>query len=211
MPAGPANVSYPTIAGLGPVVPSFAGGNAIAAQVVSAYVVSEDTRIPGAIVIDPLNAAAFYSGKHPLMHPVPGNAEPPEIKNAEASQRVAQREGPNAWKRRPPPSFDDSVKFGNRPEQKPFARPWNRKFIPPLALFNDASQWVNTLLLNRPMTWWGANGIGLKPPAKSTWLSTPPINTQNLGAGNLNLQLQLGNIMIQQQQLSLSASNFMSG
>lgn len=208
--ASPVNVSYPTIAGIGPAVPSFAGGPPIAVAVVSARVVSEDTIIPGALVIDPRQAGAYYAGKRGAQYPVPGDQEPLQIASRAISERQATAANPNAWKRRPAVKMSDAVMFGRGKPQAPFAYPWNKKFIPPLALFNDASQWVNKLLLHAPMTWYGANGIGLRPPAKSNWFSPPPKNTTNLAAGQLNLQLQLGQMMIQQQQLQLTAANFMS-
>jgi hypothetical protein len=204
------NLSYPTIAGIGPATPSFSGGPVIAANVVTARVISEDTRIPGALVIDPAIAAMYYAGKRRAEFPVPGNSEPPIVASKEIAQRLAQREGPNAWKLPEAQKMSNATMFGTRKPQTPFKYPWNKKLIPPLALFNDASQWVNRLMFNKPNTPWSAAGIGLRPPRKSTWMSSPPINTTNLAAGQMNLQLQLGQIMIQQQQLSLSAANYYS-
>ena len=80
------------------------------------------------------------------------------------------------------------------------------RFIPPLALFNDASQWVNTLMFNRPMPF--NMNPDSNPPLRAQYFTPPPINVENAAAGNLNLQTQLGSIDIQAAQLSLYSDNY---
>ena len=83
------------------------------------------------------------------------------------------------------------------------------KFIAPLALFNDASQWVNLLHFVRPvpMTQTGNS----MPPLAAQYFTPPPITVSALAAGQANLQQQLGDVTIQAQNLTTQASNFFGG
>lgn len=83
------------------------------------------------------------------------------------------------------------------------------QFIPPLALFNDASQWVNRKMFNRPMSWSNSGDSG--PILTAQYFTPPPQNASNLSAGNLNLQRQYGTIAIQAQRLTEQASNYFGG
>jgi hypothetical protein len=172
-----------------------------------------DQSITGAAVINPAAAADMLTGSLHVKFPAPGgiggDQEPLEVKSKVVSQTLATRWGPNAWKKRTLDSTSNDVRFGSNKPQKPFLRPWNKKFIAPLALFNDASQWVNTLLLHQPMQ---ASGNGNSMPnLKAQYFTPPPISTNNLAAGTLNAQLQLGTLAIQAQQLTISASNYFGG
>lgn len=118
-------------------------------------------------------------------------------------------QGPTAWDKRTLPAGSNNVRFGVNKPQKAAPVPWVKKFIPPLALFNDASQWVNILMFNRPMTPWG--GGDSDPPLHAQYFTPPPIETNNLSAGTMNVQLQLGQIAIQSQQLTIQASNYFGG
>lgn len=108
-------------------------------------------------------------------------------------------QGPAAFKSRPPvlPNAGPNPNIsGDRA----------MKLIPPLALFNNASQWVNKLFFNRPMTFMQAPDSN--PPLRAQYFTPPPIQIANLAAGALNLQLQLGGLTNQAAQLSNDASNY---
>jgi hypothetical protein len=185
-----------------------AGGGTGPATTLLGDVGTSDAVIRGALSINPAYAADFVSGRYSIEFPVPGDNRPSEAGKAAANQ-MATQQGPNAWKKRTLPAMSDPVLFGNNQPQAPFKHPWNKKLIPPLALFNDAAQWVNRLMFNAPMTWFGANTSD--PPLKAQYFTPPPINTNNLAAGTLNLQLQLGQMAIQAQQLTLDASIYFGG
>lgn len=172
-------------------------------------VVVSDRTIPGAVALNPALAADFYQGRFLPFDSRPGGQEPLETTDKVTSQYLASYNSPNYWKSQPAPAMSNAILFGNGKPQTPVSHPWIKKFIPPLALFNDASQWVNLLFFVQPMTWFGA--ATSFPPLVAQYFTPPPINTDNLGAGKLNLQLQLGNIAIQAQQLTISASNFFGG
>jgi|SRR5271166_1256870 len=205
-----------------PVDPSRTGGPP-APDTVASYVPSEDTVIPGAMQINPAFAGDFYAGRFLVQRPIPGNNEPAMVKDRLVSQYLASSNSPNFWDKQTLPATSDAVRYGpGKKAQAPLnsggagtpigGRPLganpaaNRKFIPPLALFNDAAQWVNRLMFNQPMTWFDA--ATSNPPLKAQYYSPPPINTHNLAAATLNLQMQLGRMAIQAQQLSISASNY---
>jgi hypothetical protein len=100
-----------------------------------------------------------------------------------------------------PPFAQDPGPAPNQQDQQVVLR-----FIPPLALFNDASQWVNVLMFNRPLPFNG--NPDSNPPLRAQYFTPPPINIKNAAAGNLNLQTQLGSIDIQAAQLSLYSDNY---
>jgi len=119
------------------------------------------------------------------------------------SVRAATEGAPGNVKSRPA----NQMKFW--PAQ-PFMRyPWRKKFIPPLALFNDASQWVSTLALIPSMTRFGA--ATSDPPIKAQYFTPPPIELNGLAAGQLNLQLQYGALVNQAALLTVDASNYFGG
>lgn len=177
-----------------------------------------DVNIPGALKINPAMAPAYFDGRYASQSPRPNaNIKPLQVTNKVLSQTWATEGGHNAWKKRTLAAMSNAVLFGNAKPQKPVKVPWNKVFIPPLALFNDASQWVNRLMFNQPMQ---ASGSGnsmpnLMAPFASMLVGTgnngKPIITNNLAAGTLNAQLQLGNLAIQTQQLTISASNYFGG
>jgi hypothetical protein len=85
-----------------------------------------------------------------------------------------------------------------------------QQFIPPLAMFNDASQWVNHLLFHRVLPW--LMNPDSNPPLRAQYAVGPrPINVHNAAAGQMNLQLQLGNLTIQAEALTMDASNYFGG
>ncbi len=185
---------------------------------------TSDVYIRGGLTINPAYAADFYAGRYFIERPIPGDTEAPNPPSKIVSQEQATIQSPNAWKKQTAPAMSNAVLFGDAMPQAPLlsggpkggaavrvgyngASPAaNRKFIPPLAMFNDASQWVNRLLFHKPMTWFDADTSN--PPLKAQYYSPPPINTNNLAAGTLNLQMQLGRMAIQAQQLTISASNY---
>jgi hypothetical protein len=207
LPPAYSGLPYPTVAGLGTIVPSATGGPAASSYVTGK--VRSDKFIAGAANINPAYAADFVSGNYYVEFPQPGSGEPIFPKGKVASQTIATQAGPDAWKSRDPQPLAPSLIGATAAAQAPLKRPWNKKFIPPLALFNDASQWVNTLLLNQASTWFGA--ATSDPPLKAQYHSPPPINVDNFAAGTLNLQLQLGTIALQAQQLTIAASNYFGG
>lgn len=83
------------------------------------------------------------------------------------------------------------------------------RFIPPLALFNDASQWVDRLYFNRPMPF--NMNPDSNPAMRAQYFTPPPVVVSQAAAGNLNLQLQYGMIDIQAARLSEDASNWFGG
>lgn len=190
-----------------PVDPSITGGPP-ASNWVTSYVPSEDTVIPGALQINPAFAGDFYAGRFLIERPIPGDSTLTNPKSKVDAQNEQIVQSPNAWKKRLPPR--EAIQFGPGVKPQPlFKYPWNKKFIPPLALYNDAAQWVNRLMFHRPMTWFDADTSN--PPIKAQYFSPPPVNTYNLAAATLNLQMQLGNMAIQAQQLTVSASNYFGG
>lgn len=206
-------VSYPTLV---PTPPAGGGvGLPQAKNVVPWSQQFSDQSIRGAAKVNPAFAPYMVAGRFTPEFPVPGNNEPGEVKSKPVAQNLATQGAPNAWKKRTLAAMSNAVMFGGGKPQKPFKVPWNKAFIPPLALFNDASQWVNRLMFNRPMD---AHDNGSSdPPLRSVLYSLPmalygkPLNTNNLAGGTLNAQLQLGQIAIQAQQLTISASNYFGG
>ncbi len=197
---------------------SYSGGPP-APDNVASYVPSEDTVIPGALSINPAFAGDFYAGRFLIERPIPGDKQLAVPKSKLDSQNEQIYQSPNAWKKHLPGreaiQFGPGVKpqaplpsggAGTRTGMNGATPIANRKFIPPLALFNDAAQWVNRLMFHRPMTWFDADTSN--PPLRAQYFSPPPINTHNLAAATLNLQMQLGRMAIQAQQLTVSASNY---
>jgi hypothetical protein len=168
-----------------------------------------DQSIRGAAKINPAYAADYFAGKYHVIQPWIGDKEPLEVKDKVVSQTLATTASPNAWKKRTAPKDSDPIRFGTAPPQKPFVKPWAKVWVPPLAMFNDASQWVNRLMFNRPGDRY--NNGNSDPPLKAQYFTPPPIETNNLAAGTLNAQLQLGSLAIQAQQLTISASNYYGG
>src|SRR5208283_1409890 len=182
-----------------------------ASQVVIGSRNPSDANIGGALKINPAYAQEFYSGNFLDQNPK-GNSlnQPLECRSLPTAQEQAARQSPNYWDKRTLPAMSNDVLFGPGVKPQPALKlPWNKQFIPPLALFNDASQWVNRLFFNQPMTWFGA--ATSLPPIKSQYFTPPPITTSNWGAGELNLQLQLGMIRNQVAQLSTDQSNYFGG
>lgn len=212
--SAPGSNSLPYAPSVGPVN---AIGNGVGLpqmrNVVPWNVQQSDQTIIGALKVNPAYAGDYIAGRYHVIHPAPGGIggpqEPLEVKNKVVTQALSTANSPNAWKKRTLDETSNEVRFGSNAPQKPFLRPFNKKFIAPLALFNDASQWVNTLLLNRPMQRSG-NGNSM-PNIKAQYFTPPPITTNNLAAGTLNAQLQLGMLAIQAQQLTISASNYFGG
>lgn len=202
-----AAVSYPTLV---PTPPAGGGvGLPQARNVVPWQNQFSDQSIRGAIKVNPAFAPYMVAARLKPEFPVPGDNEPLEVKSKKVSQALATEWGPNAWKKRTLPAVSDRVRFGDGAPQKPFKVPWNKAFVPPLALFNDASQWVNRLMFNRPMD--AHNNGSSDPPLRAQYFTPKPINAANFAGGTLNAQLQLGQIAIQAQQLTVSASNFFGG
>lgn len=206
------SISYPTLVNTAPV----GGGVGLPPlrKTLPSTQQKSDADIMGALKINPAYAPFYIDAKYHAQHPLNNRVNAPlETKNKVASQKQAGMQGPTAWDKRTLPAMSDAVLFGYRAKpQKPFVKPWAKKFIPPLALFNDASQWVSTLMFNRPMQRSG-NGNS-DPDVTGIYLGsqrTPPINTNNWAAGTLNAQLQLGTLAIQAQQLTISASNYFGG
>ncbi len=170
-----------------------------------------DANIGGAIKVNPAWAGEFYSGNFLDQHPKNNQLNQPLGAIAPVvAQEQAGRQAPNYWDKRTLPAMSDAVLFGPGVKPQPALKyPWVKQFIPPLALFNDASQWVNRLFFNRPMTWFGADTS--LPPVKAQYFTPPPITTSNWGAGELNLQLQLGMIRNQVAQLTNEQSNYFGG
>lgn len=112
--------------------------------------------------------------------------------------------GPAAFKDAPPAPFGQAV--GANPNK---GQPFSLRFIPPLALFNDAAQWVNTKFFNRPMPL--GQSPDSNPPLRAQYFTPPPIAANRLAAGIANVQQQLGNLSIQATRLSQSDSNFYGG
>lgn len=210
-------LSYAPLVVANPVIPNgsgASGGNAGLRKVVGWSEQYSDQSIRGAFKVNPAYAADFVSGRHKASAVMAGDNEPLEVKNRVVSQALATANSPNAWKNRNAPKDSDAVKFGYSPSQgqekrTPAPRPWAKKFIPPLALFNDASQWVNILMFNRPGDRYG-NGNS-DPPLRAQYFTPPPKEVNNLAAGTMNAQLQLGSLAIQTQQLTITASNFFGG
>lgn len=121
-----------------------------------------------------------------------------------APQPLPYGAGPVAFPEPVTPPFQQNP--GHQVNQ---GQPWLKKFIPPLALFNDAAQWVNKKFFVRPMPWQQAPDS--LPPLHAQYFTPPPIESNRLAAGMLNLQTQLGSISIQVQQLTQDATNFHGG
>lgn len=210
--ANAANVSYPTIVPTSPV----GGGVGLPTlrKTLPATMQQSDKTIRGGLVINPAYAPFYVQGGYNIEAPR-NNAvnQPAQPATKTISQDQAAKQSPSYWDSRPWAKMDPRILFGiGRPEQKPAAKPWIKKFIPPLALFNDASQWVNILMFNKPMQRTG-NGNSM-PAITGVYLGsqpTPPVITNNLAAGTLNAQLQLGTLAIQAQQLTMTASNYFGG
>jgi hypothetical protein len=206
------NVSYPTLVPTSPV--GAGAGLPPLRKALPWQNQRSDQSITGALQINPAFAPSMIEGRYAIQTPQNNRLNQPlETKNKVASQTQAGMQGPTAWDKRTLPAMSNAVLFGYRARpQKTIAKPWVKKFIPPLALFNDASQWVNILMFNRPMQKSG-NGnsdpdmTGIYPGS----YRTPPIETENFAAGALNAQLQLGTLAIQAQQLTISASNYFGG
>jgi hypothetical protein len=206
--ANVASLQYPTLVPTAPV------GNGVglpnAKNMVPAAGLFSDRSIRGAIKVNPANAPAMVETRWRLQSPRNNAVSTPlETKSKVTAQAQATRQGPNAWKKQTLPAMSDAVLWGGGKPQKPVAVPWIKKFIPPLALFNDASQWVNRLMFNQPLPWFGA--ATSDPPLKAQYFTPRPIMVSNYAAGTLNAQLQLGNIAIQAQQLTISASTYFGG
>jgi hypothetical protein len=169
-----------------------------------------DQTIKGAFKINPAMAPAYIDLKYASQSPLPNALPKPlEVKNKVLAQTWATEGGHNAWKKQTLPAMSNQVLWNNAKPQKPVKVPWNKVFIPPLALFNDASQWVNRLMFNQPMQKSGSGNS--MPNLMAQYFTPPPILTNNFAAGTLNAQLQLGTIAIQAQQLTISASNYFGG
>jgi len=203
-----ANLPYPTLVPTQPI--GHGVGLPASATVVPWNLQFSDQSIAGALKVNPALAQDFFVGRTGVvpLPGIPGGQEPLEVKNKIFTQSLASENSPNFWKSRPAPKMSRPMLFGNGKPQKLFKYPWSKTFIPPLALFNDASQWVNRLMFNQPMPWfgWRSSIFPLRPAGLGAIYK--PVNTQNLAAGTLNLQLQLGTIRIQAAQLSTSASAY---
>lgn len=197
-----------------PLIPSPAIGGGVglpqAKSVIPATHQQSDANIPGAIKINPALAPAFFDGRYRAQSPRPNYLNKPLLVTDKAvSQAQATQEGKNAWKKRTADALSNTVLWGNGKPQKPVKVPWTKVFIPPLALFNDASQWVNRLMFNQPMQKSGSGNS--MPNLKAQYFTPPPNITNNFASGTLNAQLQLGQLAIQTQQLTISASNYFGG
>ena len=104
-----------------------------------------------------------------------------------------------AFKSRPPAAPAPGVNPNVGPDRR-------LKFIPPLALFNDAAQWVDTKFFVRPMPFMQAPDSN--PPLTAQYFTPPPINVNGLPAGNLNLQKQLGALDIQAAKFTTQTQNY---
>ena len=94
-------------------------------------------------------------------------------------------------------------------QQAAMGPPFEWRFIPPLALFNDATQWVQRRFFVRPMPVGQTNGF---PRLRAQYgLGSPPVTAGKIAAGNANLQQQLGQMAIQAQRLVDGDSNFFGG
>lgn len=206
--AGPTSIvtgaPYPTAAPVGNFVGLPNSTTSVKSQGTS------DISINGALKINPAWAGDFFAGKFFQEDPAAGNQNATFTEDKVVQQTQATRGHQNAWKDQPAPQFSQAIMFGGGPEQPAIQKPWLKQWIPPLATFNDAAQWVNRLMFNMPMQRSG-NGNSM-PNLLAQYFTPPPINSlTNLAAGELNLQLQLGTIAIQGQQLSQMASNYFGG
>lgn len=210
----PIAVEYPTLAGIVPPTPAVPGGNTASGgtpaikRVVPWHEVGSDIEVRGALKVNPAIAGHFVALRWTPEWPVPGNNEPNEVKSKTISQALATLWS-FPWKSRPANPESDAIRFGNNKPQTPAKHPWNKRFIPPLALFNDAAQWVNLMYFNAPNVRTGFNSSIF--PLKAQYFTPPPLNSANLAGGTLNLQAQLGNISIQGMQLTTVASNAFGG
>lgn len=82
-------------------------------------------------------------------------------------------------------------------------------FVPPLALFNDASQWTDRKYFVRPMP--AGQNPDSNPLLRAQYFTPPPVPGTGLAAGQLNLQMQLGALNIQAAKLTETASLFYGG
>lgn len=87
--------------------------------------------------------------------------------------------------------------------------PWIKKYIPPIDIA-ASYRFAQILSFVRPMP------AGMNPDSNPRLraqynFGPPPIGVTGISAGELNLQLQLGNIAIQGAQLTQDASNFFGG
>lgn len=107
--------------------------------------------------------------------------------------------GANIFRTRPPGPNNAGLMANRGPLS-------NLRFIPPLALFNDASQWVQRLYAVRPM---GVQQTpNSNPPLTAQYFTPPPIQVKSTAANTLNLQLQQGALAIQASRLTQEDSNY---
>lgn len=195
---------YPTAAPVGNFIGLPSSSTPVKAQGTS------DVSINGALVINPAWAGDFYSGNFFQEDPAAGNSNATFTNNDVVGQTQATQGHQNAWKDRPAPQYSNAIMFGGGKPQPAILKPWLKKWIPPLAMYNDAAQWVNLLMFNRPMQ--ASDNGNSMPNLPAQYFTPPPVNSlTNLAAGELNLQLQLGTIAIQGQQLTQAASNYFGG
>ena len=163
-----------------------------------------DKTIFGAAVLNPAIASHFIAGRFQPEWGVPGDYVPNKGVPPAGVAGVrpdAQTGNVAAFKDPPPAPFRE--KKGPNPSTAKV--PWLKRYIPPINL-HDASQWVSQLFFVRAMPAFGADTSD--PPLRAQYFTPPPIETNNLGAGTLNLQLQLGQLKIQAAQLTMAASNY---
>ena len=192
---------YPTIVP-GPAAQPNASSGPPAARVLRDRVPGDKT-IFGAAVVNPAIATHFIQGRFEPEWGVPGDFVPNRgvpPAGAGGVRPDAQTGAPGAFKSRAAPP--EAIRGPNASTQKV---PWIKAYRPPVNL-HDASQWVNLLFFNRPMARCGADTSNPGVPAQ--YFTPPPVETDNLGAGKLNLQLRLGQLKIQAAALTMAASNY---
>ena len=130
--------------------------------------------------------------------PITGKTGP----SAPPTQGTLPGQGGLAWADPPPLPYDQMP--GPRAYQGP---PRVLRWIEPLAVLNDASQFANILSFVRPMPWQQAGNSN--PPAPTQpGPSSPPVTSNQIAAGERNIQLQLGNLAIQAANLQAQNSNY---
>lgn len=102
----------------------------------------------------------------------------------------------------PVPALPD---FGPKPTAFPF--PWLKRRIVPIAVHDTAMNTVNDLFFVRPMPAQMAPDSNPVPPQAYS-IGPRPVVAIGLAAGMLNVQQQLGSMVIQAQDLTAQASNF---
>lgn len=165
--------------------------------------------VKGAVTVNPAFAADFIASRFFIEYPVPGDNTPNTgVPSAPvAGMRPDAKTGaPDAFKNRAADQMSNAVLYGDGEVQPLLRFPWQKAYITPLSVFHTALNTVNRLMFNQPMPWFGA--ATSNPPIRAQYFTPPPINTHNLAAGTLNLQMQLGNLAIQGQQLTTDASNY---